>query len=241
MDELISGREDLFLGGYWSRRRESIEECTARLLRCLLDLAVLDPLLSSWFHLQRRRSSPRVPLIVNEEALETELLKGRHRRDTDRTVMEDLGFGIRVWSGDLDNTVGFSASCGLYTDVKDLVNSVILNYPLLSRGSQSLYSRRVSQALFSVVVQTWDVDWAYLGTDTMREDQHACATGSPYVGWMTNFADRRGVVPDLPSPFEVHKLQTGSLIVAGEQIPEGPDVLFDLRERLGSLITAPWR
>lgn len=101
------GNGTIFVGTYWSQRRESREEAAERIERFLDSLRANGSLFEQWFLKGRSRalSNTVLPLDVNAVAAALET----NRRDVGGEDISELGFNLAVWNGDvasLDVTVG---------------------------------------------------------------------------------------------------------------------------------------
>src|SRR5580704_12438804 len=85
----------------WPPRQESIERCADRLELFFKTLADCDPALQSWYEQARsRKAALSKPAAVGDrQYLLKQLERGRNRRDTDRSVIEELGFLVGLWNG----------------------------------------------------------------------------------------------------------------------------------------------
>jgi hypothetical protein len=235
--------ESLYVAAYWPARAESIEACAARVGRCLRGLSSLDVLLASWFLKGKRRSAANVPfdIDIDVSSVFDALLRGRNRRDTDRSVIDDLGFRLGVWNGDDDDPVGLAIKCGMSNATPGLSNAVVLDLPLRSPRGANLYSRAVVAAAIEILVEAWDPDWATVTSNSLREAQ-AVTGGRPVVGCLTYLSAGRGDVPPLPAPFVVERVAAaGSLISVDEDFAVvEPGLLSKLSAMLGaSLLRSP--
>src|SRR5262245_42303313 len=114
-----------FLGAYWSPRRESLDQCTDRLLGFLHDLKTCDDTLVHWYQLGSSRAQALKNRVdTSDRVYFLELLRRRHRK----RGFENLGYSVDLWNGgDDDKAVGLSVTCGLYFE--RLGNHANLNLP----------------------------------------------------------------------------------------------------------------
>jgi hypothetical protein len=105
-----------YLGAYWGPRSASVDDCANRLAHLLTKLATISPLLSGWRALGKsKRQAVAQPLVTTYHAdLVTRLLEGRHRRDDNREVIDDLGYSMEWWNGATDDAAAASLrlACG---------------------------------------------------------------------------------------------------------------------------------
>jgi hypothetical protein len=227
--------ERFYAGAYWPARAETAEACAARAATCLAKLGEVDPLLATWFH---KGGSPKLaqrPFPTDTESLVGELLRGRNRRDSDRSVIVELGFRISAWNGNDKDPAAISIGCGKSRQVPGVSNAVVINLPPPSERSAEIYSREGAMAVLLALVESWDPDWATVASDSLR-DLRAAPAGSPVLGWLTYLSRRRGTVPaGLPAPFDATPVGTSGSIVSVSEEPPPPDsqLILALERHLG--------
>lgn len=213
------------LGAYWRARRESIEQCAERLHRMFSELSACDKTLATWHKRGRSRKQALEGWadVGSREYLLSLLDRGRHRRDTDKAVIDDLGFGVGLWNGaaTVEKEVGLGITCGLYTSNPNLGNCVTLNLP------EDLGDLRQSERMVAVlicVVTAWEPDWAgVMSTDAMNARPFSAQV--PFVDWMLYLSNTLvPQVPPLPPPATVRKVERlGSIIVVQTEPPDPAD------------------
>ena len=119
----------VFVGVYWSARREDLLQCTSRLESHFATLAKASEHLFHWYRGGHRR--PTLGALVNtgaQEVLADLLQRGVNRKDSDRQIMPELGFRVGLWNGGAGGlSAGTSVTCGLYSKSKNLLNVANLN------------------------------------------------------------------------------------------------------------------
>ncbi|WP_296742690.1 Imm52 family immunity protein [Mesorhizobium sp.] len=105
---------ETLIGVYWPARACDLNAC-ARLAHTHFEaISHFDKGLASWFKLASRK--PKVPVAADVgslDALTGLLRKGVSRTDTDRSVIEELGWSIRFWNGEVGGcTANTSIKCG---------------------------------------------------------------------------------------------------------------------------------
>jgi len=197
-----------FMGGYWGPRKESIEQCADRLHRFFADLAVCDPILTTWYELGRsRKQALQKPAEVRDRNyLLDHLNRERNRYDVKpRAVIEELGFNVFLWNGgDDERDAGLHIKCGLYE--LDMWNDVTINLPRDLGGLKQ--SDRMANVV-AAVVRAWEPAWAGVMSDEAT-DVRDYDPKFPFVDWMV-YVPRR--IDRVPAPSRVIPLETGSLIV----------------------------
>ena len=84
----------MFVGAYWSVRRESREEVARRLTRLLSSFANAEPTLSEWFLKGRTKASARTALEIDVAVIASKLKV--NRRDVGGEVISELGFSFNA-------------------------------------------------------------------------------------------------------------------------------------------------
>ncbi len=205
------------LSAYWGNRKESSRSCAERLSHCLKAFASIDALLQPWFELGRSRKDALARQIRPDvESLEALFLKGRNRRDNDRSVIEELGFSLDLWNGASEaESVGLVVRCGSYATMPP--NSCVVKLPPVSGIPSRLFGVSLLIELLSAIARAWEPDWGVV-VSRFHRDQLNERSGVPIVGWMTYLSAARGAVPALPPPANVVEVDgKGWIIVA---VPE---------------------
>jgi hypothetical protein len=229
-----------YVGAYWGDRKESAEECARRLSGCLTALTEVDPLLGSWRGLGRSRTTSQTLVGTDAGSLEQLLLKGRNRRDADRSVIEELGFQVGMWNGQ-ETEISLSASVGGYAGTPGLSNAVVLKLPAPVGIARRLYGRQVAQRITEAIVESWEPNWATWASHPLQEVQDAPAR-TPVVGWLTYLSQAR-LAPDSAHTIGAEPLHGGWLVRAADDVDGvSGDVVLALRRSLqtaGALSPTP--
>jgi hypothetical protein len=211
-------RERIDLQARWGDRRESVDDCAGHAAECLRLLAACDESFIQWFKLGNSRKEALTRRFEPTfESCRDLLAKGCNRRDSDKSVIENLGFRMALWSGSEDDSaVGIRFHGGAYPAVPRMPNpnDGVVDLPYGgSAGERILEVNRLRQIL-SAVVEGWNPDWARVSTFHMREAIYPRLYQGVEVGWLTFFSDRYGPLPKLPDGYEVIRIENlGSLIV----------------------------
>ncbi len=166
-----------------------------------------------------------------------------NRRDVDSSVVEELGFSVGLWNGDLKAAIGLSVSCGGWVSVPGVMNAFNLDLPTPGEGSGGqLYERDTALAIMRAVVEAWDPDWATLTSYGLAGAVDA-GPRKPIVGWITFLADRREVPNRLPVAAREPISGRGRLLVAAERADDvDSSKLREIAEALneaGALVSTP--
>jgi hypothetical protein len=161
----------MLMGAYWPARRESCEQAAERFSRFLAVLSQTDPAFSRWFLKAKRKSEATAPLLADPAEIASRLTV--NRRDTDKVVMPELGFGIAAWNGD---EYSLSAKLGAYSPR-------ILNSVVISGGDHGTISQHAWREAFEAAIQHFDPEHAVVTTHELLDRANAVHPWE--VGWLT--------------------------------------------------------
>lgn len=216
---------DLYIGAYWGPRRESMEKCADRLLCCLRGISHCNDVFKRWFEKGRSRKSAlkkEVDLESREQILRL-LQSGRHRRDLDKSIIDDLGFHVEIWNGaEEKKAVPFSAICGSYNINPNLSNAVVLDLP---EDFGEVAEKECCTELLAVVARAWEPEWAGVISRASRDSR---PFDSPFVDWMVYVNHRDVDQSKLPSTAYVHVIDRLGTIVVVQDRPIDPANPIDL-------------
>jgi hypothetical protein len=215
---MIAMPETYYAGAYWGVRREDIESCTRRLDEFLDALAGVHPLLGQWFEQGMTPVEAKErPILRTPQALRALLLDGRNRENTDRAVIEDLGFSAGMWNGQ-EADAGLRVHCGCYSGW--VGNVVVVDFPDAEGPALDLFQPSVALGIMTALVACWQPEWATLAGRELRRAQQAPPHG-PVVGWMTYLASPREVdAGRLPDGVVAEELAGGTLIRIGSDVTQ---------------------
>lgn len=206
---------------YWGQRQETVDACSIRLSRFLIALSACDSVFATWYEQGVSATKARQSRIEigNTKYLAELLNRGRHRRDTDHGVIEELGFHVGIWNGMKSNRMaGMSITCGLYSTAPGLGgNSVVISLPEeLGELEQSARMENVLEA----AVRAWEPEWAgVMSLESMNKRRFNPAV--PFVDWMLFVCHPISSVAELPQGASARQLDNrGSLIVVSDKPPD---------------------
>lgn len=139
----------MFVGAYWSQRRESMEAASARLASFLKALSEQRADLSKWYRKAGSRDAALRSVLTPDGASIVGELKPS-RRDVDRQPIPELGFAFAAWNG---AEASLSAQIGAWSPY--VRNAVVLNL-----GSGVRLGEDSSRALLEALVRAFDPDHA---------------------------------------------------------------------------------
>lgn len=181
------------IAAYWGPRAETPEEAGKKLADFLAAVATLG-LACAWYH---RSGSPTPTdddrLDTSPEGLGAFIASGTHRRDSDKAVMDDLGWRVGFWNGNRDASVGVTMNVGGTSTVSGLLNSLVIN--VSDPGSW----REAADGVFTALVRLWEPRDAVWNSKEYRRNQPEI-DGVVGIGWHTylgpGIASRLRSVPE---------------------------------------------
>ncbi|MGO4569994.1 Imm52 family immunity protein [Rhizobium sp. 2YAF20] len=169
--------ERYFAAAYWPARKETVDECTERTSRFLGGLATISDAFSGWRQKAGSRKGALAQKVIAPDAtgdIRALLENGRNRRDIDRSIIEELGFGIGLWNSRSETeAMSLSIHCGLYTAVGGLSNSVDLRLPY----SFDTTSGETVLALMRSFAESWEPERVILTTSNRNREEFEKARG----------------------------------------------------------------
>jgi hypothetical protein len=211
--------------GYWKPRKEDLDACTARLQRFLLTLSECDPVFEKWYRKgMSGKSALRTEIdLTTKENFVNMFDLGRHLRDSDKSVIDELGFQIGVWNGKKSiKMVGLSVTCGQYASTEGLGgNNIMLELPEDLGGLKS-YDQMLK--VLSAVVDCWEPDWAGVYS-VEATDSREFNTSIPFIDWMVFLSARKWVCASVPEvlPRRTDDSQ-GTILVLESEPPQPGDI-----------------
>jgi immunity protein 52 of polymorphic toxin system len=206
-------QDKFYVGAYWGPRKETALECARRAELFFHMLARCDPSFTQWYRAGRGfpRELPGWPLRPEMKELEEFFLKGRHRTDVDKEVIEDMGFSQMVWNAKKEAT-HLDFSCGKYSPWAP-PNICLLKPTRESAVRERLLRAPVMTEVLTSMATAWDPDFA-MASSTEMVDLVEKGRFEVRVGWLTYLSRRRGRLPPLPAPVRIEPVGTlGWLLV----------------------------
>jgi hypothetical protein len=197
------------MGAYWSARREPLNICAEKLFNFMDVLSNCHEVFAQWYHRGRSRRDALENKIdtQNMQELLALLSAGQNRRDSDKGIIEDLGFGLGMWNGaEADMAASLDVRCGLFSKVAGLTNSLVLNFP---RELGRLHDYEPTRKLLAAAATSWEPDWAGVFSNEAMKSRDW--ERKPFVDWMVYVPREIATVP--PPSSLTHLENGGSLIV----------------------------
>ncbi|WP_414633033.1 Imm52 family immunity protein [Brevundimonas sp. UBA7664] len=145
----------ILVGVYWGVRAELLERAAARLHDHFGALSSTSEHLTHWY--LRASRKPKIPTPVDTasaDALATLLAQGVNRRDTDKTVIAELGWGIGLWNGS-SGPIEASTSILCNCTSPRVTNSALVE--VSADGIEPLSVQRAEE-LLKRLVDIWEPD-----------------------------------------------------------------------------------
>lgn len=215
----MPGLKTFFLGTSWGRRKQTAAECARDLLGVLHQMREIDESFGAWWHTAGSARRPkRIPIPLEQSALELLLEDGRTRTDYGNEIIESAGFLTTLGTaGTPTESSTLLIQCGGYgTSLAGtpLYNGFTLFLPTAGPTERRLLRPEPLVRLMECTVVAFQAIWAlvdYLGG--MRPD----ARGPFQVGWLTYVPSRPSELPELPPECTVHELSGGCIITLTQE------------------------
>lgn len=218
----------LILGAYWGARQEPLEICAEKLFNFITVIQDYHEVFAHWY----RRGRSRADALGSEIDVESlqELLAmleaGQNRRDTDKGIIENLGFGLGMWNGaEPDMAASLDVRCGLFSKVAGLTNSLVLNFP---KELGRLRDCEATGKLLAVAATFWDPDWAGIfSNEAMKSRDWEL---KPFVDWIVYVPQK---IASVPPPSSLRHLEKGGSLIVVQPDPPilgNPDDQKRIRE-----------
>jgi Immunity protein 52 len=209
--------EQFYLNAHWPARREDIQACADRLIRCLEGLQECSSVLTVRFGAGGAIDDVTAqPFNLNDtESVMRILERGRHRTDIGDRILEDLGCFFTFWNGrEGRDSFTLMGNCGLFTTVAGLVNTISLQFP--AELGELRDAKHMAKVL-AAVVQAWEPDDAGVISEAAVHaavDAGRKTPDGPFVDWMLYMSRRLRKIPVVPPPSVVEPVgQIGWLVV----------------------------
>jgi hypothetical protein len=169
------------IAAYWDARASSVEGCTAAFERVLPAIRDLGPAFAHLYHARDRPRDPVIPAPTEHGAIAAAIEHGRNRRDTDRTVIEELGYMLS-WD---DNTRRFDKAtveltCG--ATAPSTRNRIRVDVPEEFERTTETASR--VRGLLERMIESFDPNWASVEFAESTRHRSERDRWLPAVSWL---------------------------------------------------------
>lgn len=210
---MIGANEAFYLRACWGPREASLRECARRCSSFLSALAKLTPHFAKWYEFD---SSKKSAVGASETALADVLKRGVAVTDVGREVIQEGGFGLRLWNRRQDETrTSISIRCGVYSP---WVPNLCLVRPEHLGLTNSFPSVHIVVQVVKAMVQIWDPDDVVV-TSLLTDERVPRTWDGPDVGWITYLSDRHGPIPELRKVARTERVdELGTLMMLTDAI-----------------------
>jgi len=231
--------ETYYAGAYWGPRKESPEECAQRTVAFLQLMASSDPFLAQWYKPTRSRKKGHKFLLVPPDLPTlTEAFRRGVNREDGGPAIESLGFNVGLDNGGSNRAHAFlRIFCGAYSEA--VSNLCLLSTLKPGPDEDRVLSAPVLEGVVRRMVQAWEPDWAVATSSKHRDLLSEKDKAGPLVGWVTYLSRQRGVVPPLPAPVRIERVEDkGTLVILTPDrlTADNPEHL-ELARRVGELMS----
>lgn len=168
----------MFVGAYWSNRKESKKSAAQRIVAFLAAAEACSDDLVAWYCKgQSPAEALRSPLLRESTSIARMLVQ--NRRDTDHETISDLGYRFVAWNG---AEVSFSATIGCWN--RNVRNAVVLNLGIAEHPDN------VYQKLLEAMTRVFDPDHAVV---TSNDHLRAAGATLPWEAGLLTY-ERGGAV-----------------------------------------------
>jgi Immunity protein 52 len=206
---------EFWAGVYWGLRQETSQSCAQRTARFFEKLARVDPSYSRWCGFGRTdEESSRLRVDLTPTSLEGLFRDGVNRYDAEpHRVIEELGFSIDLWNGELPDGVIMSIHCGDYARTLGN-NSCILQLPQTPQNIERIFTIPKLTEILRCMISEFDPDWGVVSSTKYLLD-FPKPTDKKIPGWVIYLSNRCGTLPPLPEPIRTEPVEDkGTFIIA---------------------------
>ena len=201
----------------WGVRPETPAECSERALHFFRELRRIDPSWGQWFRAGRRlQGAPGIPVNVDDgQELEELFRRGQARAGRAKTIIEDLGYSLWVWTDSKERT-RVMMNCGIYTPFS--CNRCVVDLPAEGAIVERMGNVPAMTRVLMCMVAAWDPEWALVNSDELFNFILQRNRREYPVGWLMHCSKRQGRVPPLPAPVRIERVQDkGTLITLTDE------------------------
>jgi hypothetical protein len=190
-------------------------ECARRVRFLIQALSRCEDSLSRWYQPVRTRKKALERPLPSDTSLLAEMLRRNvNRADSDKSIIEELGFSLSTDNGEPDgDSAHLQITCGGYAQM--VSNFCTLTLPHRGPHAQQVLTTPVLMDVVRGMARAWEPDWAVAMSHQQRElDRSSHIPRSPYTGWITYLSRRRGTVPPLPTPVLIEHVDSLGTLIA---------------------------
>jgi hypothetical protein len=193
---------------YWGIRNENALSCARRAVSFLSEMKPLSPLFDKWITSVNGSRSRDSNVAVNESSLLKLFCGGVHRRDLDRSVMEDLGYSVSLTNH--QSNITLRMHCGEYCGVSP--NVVAIEVAEINQATEHLLGIPLLIDICKIAVHCWDPDHGHVAFDTLL-DAVEQPNDTPQFGLVTYLSSEFSVPDRVRQRFRVERITDGGYII----------------------------
>jgi hypothetical protein len=198
-------------------RPETPAECARRTLVFLEKLGRIDPLFAQFEYTTRKRGKyVHSPVPLEMEELSQLFATGVNRRDSDRSVIRELGYNLWVSTRGKGDHAHLAIHCGCY-DTVAVPNSCILKLSFPEPDHERLINVPALAPMLEAMADAFEPHVGNAGFHSFGD----AVTPIPFnertefdMDWLMYFSREWGTVPPLPAPVRIeHVGDRGTLVI----------------------------
>jgi len=203
---------------FWGDRAETPDECARRAIAFLEAMARIDPLFTQFEYTTRKRGKyVHSPVPLELEELSKVIAKGVNRRDSDRSVIQELGYRLWVSTRGKGDHALLNLHCGCY-DTGSFANSCILQLDFPEPRYEQVVNVPVLTRMLGAMADAFDPQLGHAGFhsfwDALPPPVHPRIRKELSMDWLMYFSREWGTVPPLPAPVRIEPLgDRGTLVI----------------------------
>lgn len=226
--------EPFDIGVQWQgNRKESPEECATRTLELLTGLKQLDSCFNVFETSSRQRGKiVDKPLPLELDELSKLFAKGVNRRDTDRSIIKELGFSLYATTPGEDGA-WLRINCGIYNSSSNR-NSCWLMISEATPETPRLSAEPMLIAILQQMVEAFAPDLGFASHYKGWTEVDGYPLKEIPIKWIMYFSREWGRVPPLPAPVRIERYgDKGTFIIL---TPERLDISNPAHIELGRTV-----
>jgi hypothetical protein len=204
----------------------------------LRTLGEIEETFRTWFHTADSwEEALSQPFRIDQASLREELLANRSRRDSDNSVIDELGFYLAMWTGHNEEEAGaVGFHCGSYA--ARISNSAFVSCPTAGPRAQPYLREGPTLETLKLIARCWEPDWGICASSEFRRELEKIRPRSaPFPAWMLYLSESRGPIPPLPPPSRIVAVDgLGSIIVTRPERLTGCAEDVRLAQQVGAIL-----
>lgn len=206
--------KDFYVGGYWPSRWETPCECAKRTVRFLARIESVSSCFSDWYEYSTRER-PATKIALTEENLERLFAAGVNRRDTDHTIIRELGFHLGLQNGPDRSALTISIFCGGYS--QQTTNSCVISPTWQVAFPEIVLNVPLLLQVLTAMIDCFEVHHAVVASVELSE-KIKFPLGALHVGWLSLFSNSFRKLPSFRPPTRVVPIEgKGNIVILTDE------------------------